>query len=982
MKALKKIPFVLAMSLLFAVIIAFFLHHVAVQLFDNLENATYDWRYSLKFEDMADDRYPDYGIHIVDIDERSMDKMGAYWNWDRGYQAKMVESLSSRFPASIAFDVLFYDYEDQRHRDRFSRALSLAYASDSTLQERIRGLDEILPAFINYDKQFEEAIIRSERVTLGLSLAEERDYLGFVSPQVARRMDMDWHNSLNPASALIFPDSLLEKIGFVKTIIDGIYPENAQAAKQIGHLNMASRDEVIREMVPLYRFGEFNTVYLPMSIRIAATLFGTPNEEIVFNPGQYIDIGKPFKIFKESNGEIRFSYPDFTKAQFMMIMADRDEIAALEEGERKVVSSYIALYRDDEGRTVLETRSGRISYELTEALLRSGDEAIAFDKMAIEDEIEIGGGYTVWRDSDVEWEISHDDGERYWLTANDIKTLTAIIPVLKDNDRTEADGGWLSLEEGQNRKLITFDFWVRREKGILVSSLPVLRAATLDELLTGGAEILETIEPNGRRDFGKSARIPLRRDNLHIITYFGRGSKPFPYFSFYDIMENNVNFPMEGRIFIVGSSSPALFDIKPAPHEKSYPAVEIHASILNSILTDTYVRRLTERQDLIALIFVGFAAALIAFLTKPFFGILIAGAALFAYMVGAFYIFDTKLIWIEMVRPMITIAAAFTAVMVYRYITEEKNRKFLHSTFKQYLSPELIDMMYTQKQKPQLGGDEGVLTAYFTDIAGFSTFSEKLGSPTKLVELLNEYLTAMTDILLSRHGTLDKYVGDAIIAFYGAPMHTPDHAAKACHTALDMQQKLDELRKKWTGEGDKWPEIVHDMQMRIGINTGTITTGNMGSAMRMNYTMMGDPVNLAARLESAAKYYGVFTIISEYTHDMIKDEFITRKLDMITVVGKSEPVTIHELIGRKNDKSTENLSALLNLYNQGIDHYYSRNWDKALECFTQADTLEPNRKSKTPKMLTPSQRYADMCKKYIDNPPEEDWDGVNRLTSK
>jgi adenylate cyclase len=443
-----------------------------------------------------------------------------------------------------------------------------------------------------------------------------------------------------------------------------------------------------------------------------------------------------------------------------------------------------------------------------------------------------------------------------------------------------------------------------------------------------------------------------------------------------------------------------MFDITSAPHERVFPAVEIHASLMNSIFTDTYVRRLTERQDFAILLLVGLAAALIAFLTKPVLGILLAGGSLFVYTFIAFHVFDTSLTWIEMVRPMIAIVLSFTSTMVYRYVTEERNRKFLQSTFKQYLSPELIDIMYTEKQKPQLGGQEAFCTAFFTDIEGFSTFSEKLGSPTRLVELLNEYLTAMTEILLARYGTLDKYVGDAIIAFFGAPARIPDHAAQACHTALDMQKKLEELREKWRDEkcnrrcaerpcGDKcgikgkWPDIVHRMRMRIGINTGAITTGNMGSAVRMNYTMMGDSVNLAARLESAAKGYGVFTVISQYTYNLVKDEFETRKLDVITVVGKTEPVAIYELICKKGEM-TEETAALLEIYNKGIDHYYNKEWDKARECFTRSGELEPNKTPdpKKKKVITPSARYAEMCDQYLQNPPGDDWDGVNRLTSK
>jgi adenylate cyclase len=342
--------------------------------------------------------------------------------------------------------------------------------------------------------------------------------------------------------------------------------------------------------------------------------------------------------------------------------------------------------------------------------------------------------------------------------------------------------------------------------------------------------------------------------------------------------------------------------------------------------------------------------------------------------------FGTDNLWIEIVRPILTIFLTYAVVMAYRYISEEKDRKFLQNTFKQYLSPELIDTMYKSKQMPVLGGDDGIRTAYFTDIQGFSTFSEKLGSPKRLVELLNEYLTQMTDTLLAHYGTLDKYEGDAIIAFFGAPMPMKDHAQQACATALDMQRKLGELRKKWVSEGDKWPEIVHNMRMRIGINTGLIMTGNMGSKVRMNYTMMGDSVNLAARLESAAKQYGVYTMISHYSYDIVKNEFEARLLDKITVVGKSEPVIVYELLSEKG-KLDASMIQCMELYSQGLHYFYAQEWDKAIEIMLASEQREPN-KNCTPKNMTPSRKIISYCEMFKTNPPEKNWDGVIKLTSK
>jgi len=965
MKTIKKIITKFGIAALVGLCVAFFLWVDAVRLVEQLENASYDLRYRFKYQGelsgtAGDVRYPDYGIHIVDIDERSMAKLGSYWNWNRGFQATMVDSLSSRFGAAIAFDVLFYAPEDRNHQARFENIIDNTLKNDPQFSLKVPRLKEQLLSSVNYDVQLQNAIERSGRVFLGMTLAEERDYRDMIS-KVAYRMNMEWHNSLNPQSALTFPDSISSQIQDSKTIIDGIYPENARAARSIGHVNTIGVDEVIREIPLFYRFSSFDPVYLPLSIRTAATLFGTPNDEIVFKPHEYLDIGKPFKIFKDSAGTVSFSYPDFTEKQLKILLDDREKIAALKNNERLRVSSYTAAFKDACGTVGLEMRAGRIPQAGVLAVISAGEQITGMD---VDDEIELSGGFSLLRDSDSEWELISET-ESFWLNDVDMKTLFTL---------TEDD---LRLEPHKERKLLFFDFWVRLEKGILVSPIPVLRAASLSELLEKSMDDINAIAPGGRRDFGKAVKIPLRAGNRHIITYFGPKTHPFPYFSFSDVMDNNINYPLEGKVFIVGSAAPALFDIQPVPHQKDFPAVEIHASVMNSIFTDTFVRRLSVRQDFLLLVLVGMLVSLMALFFKPLWGSLCVAAGLIMYVIAAFQLFDSLLLWIEIVRPILAIIISFSTVMAYRYMTEEKDRKFLQSTFKQYLSPALIDMMYTQKQKPQLGGEEGIRTAFFTDIEKFSTFSEKL-TPTKLVELLNEYLTAMTDILLSRYGTLDKYIGDAIIAFWGAPVYIPDHAHQACHTALDMQNKLENLRQKWRSEGDKWPQIVHDMRMRIGINTGTITTGNMGSAVRMNYTMMGDSVNLAARLESAAKYYGVYTIISHYTHEMVKSDFEVRMLDKITVVGKSEPIVIYELLCRKGEL-TPQMSGMLEAYNQGVKSYYSQDFLSAKDYFAKAAEMEPNKGSNR---KTPSGRFEEMCKNFIENPPPAEWDGVNRLTSK
>jgi adenylate cyclase len=287
-------------------------------------------------------------------------------------------------------------------------------------------------------------------------------------------------------------------------------------------------------------------------------------------------------------------------------------------------------------------------------------------------------------------------------------------------------------------------------------------------------------------------------------------------------------------------------------------------------------------------------------------------------------------------------------------------------------------MMVRDGIEPRLGGSSGMRTAYFTDIASFSSFSEALNA-IQLVELLNEYLSAMTNILLAEGGTLDKYEGDAIVAFFGAPIEQPDHAIRAVRVALEMQQALDRLRVKWRAEGDKWPDLVQQMRMRIGISSGDIVTGNMGSTMRMNYTMMGDVVNTAARLEAAAKQYGIYIQCTTDTLQLAgPDHFEWRPIDKVRLMGKSEVIETVEIMGYKGQLSSE-LIQMRAIFQQGLALYRQQQWDDAIAKFTESEKLEevfPLRST------TPSRVYIERCTFFKANPPDGRWDGSWTLTSK
>jgi len=466
------------------------------------------------------------------------------------------------------------------------------------------------------------------------------------------------------------------------------------------------------------------------------------------------------------------------------------------------------------------------------------------------------------------------------------------------------------------------------------------------------------------------------------------------------------------KFIFTGATARGLGDVHQTPCGPMN-GISTIVNAFNTLITQNLLTRSSDIPHLDFLILLGlsilcgFAYGLTSVRTSS----LIFIALLSGTFVASFSLFNNSNLFLRTTPLVFSNIIVFVTIIIFKVLTEQRDKRFLKSTFSSYLAPEVINEMYRSKTLPTLGGEARPVTAYFTDIQGFSTFSEKL-TAHQLVELINEYLSAMTDILITERGTLDKYEGDAIIAFFGAPMAIPDHALRACRVALAMQNKLLDLRKMWCSvkqsldepdrntkglppqewaPGDKWPKIVHEMKMRIGINTGEIIVGNMGSSMRMDYTMMGDSVNLAARLEEAGKQYGVYTLASEYTLNRefldergekrrVGDLVEVRFMDRIIVVGKSEPVKVYELCAMKGDL-TDQERDLLALFAKGIEHYLKMEWDQAITKFRESAVIERWPDGKT----TPSEVYIDRCRTFKKTPPlmtEKTWDGVFRLAKK
>jgi adenylate cyclase len=438
-------------------------------------------------------------------------------------------------------------------------------------------------------------------------------------------------------------------------------------------------------------------------------------------------------------------------------------------------------------------------------------------------------------------------------------------------------------------------------------------------------------------------------------------------------------------VVLIGPVDPLLQDIAPTPLDPHpVPRVGIHGNLLKTIVSGKYLQRPSALM-VVAIIFGLTGAVCVLVLASGRWGAwrkVGAVVMLIAYAEGVFFIFAHTHLVLPLIAP---VGAAFTtsfAALIWQLIVEEKQRGRIKGMFGTYVSPELVNRMVESGEEPRLGGVEAQITAYFSDIEGFSSFAETL-PPDQLVELMNEYLTACTDIVTAQGGTLDKYIGDAVVAMFGAPVEFPDHAYRACVASQLVQQRLDELRKKWTAAGSKWPTTVGHMHTRIGLNSGAAVVGNMGSLTRFNYTMMGDTVNLAARLETGARSYGAGTLVTDATKnaaELAGDRCVFRFLDRIVVKGRAQPVPIFEILGLK-ETILPATRECAKIFSEGMESYLRQDWDAAISAFERSAKLEP-RQLDTFNEINPSLLYVQRCQLMKLHPPAKEWNGVFVMTTK
>jgi adenylate cyclase len=443
----------------------------------------------------------------------------------------------------------------------------------------------------------------------------------------------------------------------------------------------------------------------------------------------------------------------------------------------------------------------------------------------------------------------------------------------------------------------------------------------------------------------------------------------YPTYSIADVVQRKLSPELfRDKIVLLGPTATGLADLRPTPFESvGFPGVEVHANFIDNLLNGAFIKR-GARENLLDMLFIflfSMPVAVIISTMRPARSALLLVIAASAFVFFAYHEFAVQRVWLAMFLPMATLFVTYSTVVSYNYFFEEREKKAVRGAFQQYMAPEVIAQVLDRPELLRLGGEEKRLTAMFADIRGFTSLSEGL-TPTALVDLLNEYLNEMTEIIFSHQGTLDKYIGDAIMAFWGAPLETPDHAERACSAALGMSVAMERLQDRWEKQGR--PRI----DIGIGINTGPMLVGNMGSERRFNYTIMGDDVNLASRLEGVTKQFGTRLIISQTTWEDVRTKMVTRELDLIRVKGKKKPVAIYQVLAPIEDRPR--YADLVDRFEEALASYRGGDWAAARELFQALHTDYPND--------GPIRTFNARCATFALEPPRGAWDGVYEMTTK
>jgi len=490
------------------------------------------------------------------------------------------------------------------------------------------------------------------------------------------------------------------------------------------------------------------------------------------------------------------------------------------------------------------------------------------------------------------------------------------------------------------------------------------------------APVLQRFSFGGGSVLFEGRKLSLSEEGELLLHGYGRGLQ-FPRLNVLELisayqhpgsdLSDRVTQRLQNQYVIIGLTAPGLYDLKPTAVNPVSPGASVHGTLLANLLLHNHILQLNNPWRLLLL----FAICMVlAFSVLSMVSFWKNGLVFLLFVLGwpvlSFILFFSQRVWIGLFYPEVAIFTVFVMTATFSYHTEGKKRRVIRQLFSQYMSEVLVKELEEDPQKATLGGNRRFITAFFSDLADFTALSEQF-EPERIVSLLNMYFTEMSQIILDSQGVIDKYQGDGIMAFWGAPISLPDHAGRACLAALECQARMGRINKILQREG------LPPLKMRIGLHSGDAIVGNMGSTHRFDYTIIGDNVNLASRLEGANKRFGTGIITSEATYELAKEKVTARELDRIAVKGRRRTIRIFELVGER-DRIPQEIKEAIFLFEKGLQAYRQKRFEEAKQAFQEVLVMKPDD--------TPAMIFLERCERLVEQSLPADWDDVFRLTEK
>ena len=888
--------------------------------YERAELVSYDWRFNIR-NSLFGMPEMDPRLGTIEIDDQTLEVEGRWQDWTRTEYIDVVRILGEYGARMIGFDIYFIEPK--------TKLVS---------EEQLRGLREIdqasidaLLASADYDLRFRNAIDDADNVYLAQYLMKQpKDAEGPIEypPLTADQQEVLEHfRSHSPKLMVPANESTIDQAKNFEP------PLKLLRDAAIGYANAQTTEDFdgSRRRYPLvYQYKDM--LFPSIGLVMVCDLLKVPISNVEVWPGDHIRLpnakalnGKAndIEIPIDDHGTMHVNWTGKWEETFVRYPHIALRRAAQREDRQAILEQIKELVATDPGLR-------RQLRNLPALLAKEGFQNTKANRSAV----------------------------GTWMQASGIEAAVRKQPELT------AQQFWASkkVPDPKPAQIALFEQILRNNTvATELKHNPGLDLATLQKALPNH-------DSNDLRQSLFYVKSNLQNGQLHAA------ARPL-YFYPYRIAQGNLITPEEIRdkILFYGQTSTGSTDLSVIPFQGNYPMVGIYSNVLNTIIQENFISRTPVWIRIALVLMLGLAMSLIVPKLKVLHGAFLIAALATFYSVLAIFSFTHLGLWLEVIGPMTTIIVGYLALTIYGYIIKEREKEFVQGAFGHYLSPTVVEaIMENPAMVDQLGGEERVMSAFFSDIASFSTISECL-SPGELVDFINSYLTEMCDIIESYGGTIDKFEGDAIVAFFGAPIYYDDHSTRAVLSCIDQQRELVELRKRWNQPGaipprleelrDRWQGQGRTFaQVRIGVTTGPMIVGNMGSRSRTDYTMMGDTVNLAARFESGQKIYGTDIMVNDVVHETVKNLVESRKLDLIQVMGKEEPVIAYEILERKGELG-EDMMRVLELYNQGMDAYEQFKFAEARKFFDQALAIVPSD--------GPSALYADRCEDFALNPPED-----------